>query len=296
MKKLKELRIRAHAKINLYLDVISKREDGYHNIETVFHSIDLHDDVMLRERAKTGITISCNHPDVPIDSTNIAYRAAEKVGCLVGGIGGLEIQINKRIPVAAGLAGGSANAAAVLYGTNEIFGLGLSDKKLLEVGAKLGADVPFCLQGGAALGTGIGDILSPLPPINNMPLLLINPGLTVSTADVFNNLQIPLTKPEIGSIIITKCVEKGDISGVANNLYNSLESQVYREYPKLTELKTQLTTQAGCFGALMSGSGATIFAIMRDMSSAKRSESHFKNIVKYSIITTTNSVGICIDN
>ncbi len=296
MKKLKELRIRAYAKINLYLDVLSKREDGYHNIETVFHSIDLHDEIILRERSKTGIIISCNHPDVPNDSTNITYRAAEEIAYVVSGIGGLEIQINKRIPVAGGLAGGSANAAAVLYGVNEIFSLELSDKELLEIGAKLGADVPFCLNGGAAVGTGIGDILTPVPPIENLPLLLINPGLTVSTADVFNNLHIPLTNQENGSIIITKCVEKGDVIGVANNLYNFLESQVFQKHPILSDLKSQLSTQTGCFGTLMSGSGGTLFAIMRDKSSAQKSESHFKNIVSYCTITTTNSGGVRIDN
>lgn len=296
MKKLKELRIRANAKINLYLDVLSKREDAYHNIETVFHSIGLHDDVILCEKTNKGITISCNHPDVPSDNTNIAYRAAEAIHDVVGGIGGLDIKINKRIPVAAGLAGGSANAAAVLYGVNEIFKLGISDKKLLEIGATLGADIPFCLQGGAALGIGIGDILKPLQPIKDVPLLLINPGITVSTSDVFKNLHIPLTKHENGSIIITKCVENGDIIGVANNLYNFLESQVFIKYPILLDLKNQLSTQTGCYGALMSGSGATIFAIIQDISSAQKSESHFKNIVNFSAITTTKSVGLCIDN
>ena len=256
----------------------------------------MHDDVILRERSNPGITISCNHPDVPNDSTNIAFRAAESITDDVGGIRGLEIQINKRIPVAAGLAGGSANAAAVLYGVNELFKLGLSDKKLLETGAKLGADVPFCLKGGAALGTGIGDILKPLPPLVERPLLLINPGITVSTADIFNNLHIPLTKRENGSIIIRKYVEKADIFGIANNLYNFLESQVFHIHPELADLKTQLTTQTGCCGALMSGSGATIFAIMPDTETAQRFRSHFKNIVSFCTITTTNPVGVCIDN
>ncbi len=292
MNKLKELRLRAYAKINLYLDVLSKREDGYHNIETVFHSIGLHDEVILRERSKTGITISCNHPDVPNDSTNIAFRAAEFIRDVVGGIGGLEIQINKRIPVAAGLAGGSADAAAVLYGVNELFQLGLSYQKLLEIGAKLGADVPFCLNGGAAFGTGIGDILTPLSPLVDLPLLLINPGITISTADIFNNLHIPLTKRENGSIIIRKYVEKADMFGVANYLYNVLEPQVFHIHPELANLKTQLSTQTGCCGALMSGSGATIFAIMRDIETAQRCRSHFKNIVSFCTITTTNPIGV----
>lgn len=296
MRKRKELRIRAYAKINLYLDVLSKRTDGYHNIETVFHSIDLHDDVILRERSETGITISCNHPDVPNDSTNIAFRAAESIHDAVGGIGGLEILINKRIPVAAGLAGGSANAAAVLYGTNEFFGLGLSDQKLIEIGAKLGADIPFCLNGGAAIGIGIGDILTPLPPLVEIPLLLINPGISVSTADIFNNLHIPLTKRGNGSIIIREYIENANISGVANNLFNFLETQVFHIHPELADLKYQLSTQTGCCGALMSGSGATIFLIIRDLETAQRLRSQFENTVRFCSIATTNPIGVLIDN
>lgn len=296
MKKLKELRIRAYGKINLYLDVLSKREDGYHNIETVFHSIDLHDEVILRERSANGITVSCNHPDIPIDNKNIAYRAAESISDAVDGIGGLEIQINKRIPVAAGLAGGSANAAAVLFGIDELYELGLTKETLMTIGAALGADVPFCIQGGAAIGTGIGDKLNPLPPLTDVTILLVNMGLAISTAEVFKNLHIPLTKQENSSIIIRQCIEKCDVIGVGKNLYNYLEFQVFHKHPELAVLKTKLTTQPGCYGALMSGSGATLFAIMSDMSTAHQCKSRFDNIVSFCTITTTNSVGVCIDN
>ncbi len=296
MKKLKELRIRAYGKINLYLDVLSKREDGYHNIETIFHSIDLHDEVILRERSANGITVSCNHPDIPIDNKNIAYRAAESISDAVDGIGGLEIQINKRIPVAAGLAGGSANAAAVLFGINELYELGLTKETLMAIGAELGADVPFCIQGGAAIGTGIGDKLNPLPPLTDVTIILVNMGLAISTAEVFKNLHIPLTKQENRSIIIRQCIEKCDVIGVGKNLYNYLEFQVFHKHPELAVLKTKLTTQTGCYGALMSGSGATLFAIMSDMSIAHQCKSRFDNIVSFCTITTTNSVGVCIDN
>ncbi len=294
MKKPKDLRIHAHAKINLYLNVVGRREDGYHNLETVFHSIGLYDEVILRERTKTGITIKCDHPHVPSDSRNLAYRAAQSLSDVVGGFGGYEILIHKRIPVAAGLAGGSANAAAVLYGLNELFALGLSEKMLMEIGAQLGADVPFCLHGGAAFGTGIGDILTPLPALSDVPLVLINPGIAISTADIFKNLDITLTKPKKESIIIKTCVKKGDVVGVGKNLYNLLEVPVFSKFPELATLKTQLSTQTGCYGALMSGSGATMFALMENTATAQRCESLFKNNVSFCTTTVTNPVGVRI--
>lgn len=294
MKQPKALQVRAHAKINLYLNVVGKREDGYHNLETVFHSIGLYDEVLLRGRTKKGITIRCKHPDVPSDDHNLAYRAALSLSDVVGGFGGLEIQIHKHIPVAAGLAGGSANAAAVLYGVNELYALGLSEKMLMQIGAQLGADVPFCLHGGAAFGTGIGDILTPLPALSDVPLILINPGTAISTADVFKNLDLTLTKRRKESIIIKTCIEKSDVIGVGKDLYNFLEVSVFSKYPELSVLKTQLSTQTGCYGALMSGSGATIFALMEDIPAAQQCESFFKDSVSFCTTTVTNPVGVLI--
>ena len=140
---MQQIRVRAHAKINLYLDVVGKRADGYHNLETIFHSIGLYDDVIIRRQETEGITVRCEHPRVPCDSRNLAYRAAQLLSNAAGGIGGIEIDIHKRIPVAAGLAGGSANAAAVLHGVNELFRLGFTKETLMQFGAQLGADVPF---------------------------------------------------------------------------------------------------------------------------------------------------------
>ena len=228
---MQDIRVRAHAKINLYLDVVGKREDGYHNLETVFHSINLHDDVVIRKQGTKGITVRCEHPGVPSDSRNLAYRAAECLSDEVGSTGGIAIDIYKRIPVAAGLAGGSANAAAVLHGVNQLFELGFTQDVLLRLGGQLGADVPFCLHGGAALGLGIGDQLTSLPALSNVPLLLLNPGIEVSTAAVFKKLNFSLTTPEKASIIIKTHVEKGDVVGIGKNLYNRLEG--YRSFPSI---------------------------------------------------------------
>ena len=210
---VQDIRVRPHAKINLYLNVVGKREDGYHNLETIFHSVELHDDVIIRKQATKGITVSCEHPGVPPDSRNLAYRAAHLLSDSVGGMEGIAIDIHKRIPVAAGLAGGSANAAAVLYGINELLELGLAQETLMQFGAQLGADVPFCLHGGAALGLGIGDQLTRLPALSDVPLLLLNPGIEISTAAVFKKLNFSLTTREKKGIIIMTCLEKGDITG-----------------------------------------------------------------------------------
>ena len=289
-----DIRVRAHAKINLYLNVVGKREDGYHNLETVFHSIGLHDDVIIRKQETKEITVHCEHPGVPSDASNLAYRAAERLSDAVGGIGGVSIEIKKRIPVAAGLAGGSANAAAVLHGVNELFCLGFTQEVLMRFGAELGADVPFCLHGGAAFGTGIGDQLTRLPALSDLPLLLLNPGIEISTAAVFNKLNFSLTKRENAGIIIRTHVEKGDVLGVSESLYNFLEVPVFAQYPEIAALKTELSTQAGCSGALMSGSGAALFAVMHNSESARRSESHFKDRVSFCTTTVTSPVGVYI--
>ena len=291
---MQKIRVRAHAKINLYLDVVGKREDGYHNLETIFHSIGLHDDVIICKQETKDITVHCEHPKVPCDSRNLAYQAAQLLSDTVGGIGGLAIDIHKRIPVAAGLAGGSANAAAVLHGVNELFDLGFTQETLMRFGARLGADVPFCLYGGAALGLGIGDQLTRLPALGDVPLLLLNLGIEISTAAAFKKLNFSLTTREKEGIIIETYIKKGDVVGIGKNLYNLLEVPVFSEYPEIAALKTELSMQAGCYGALMSGSGATLFAVMQDSDAADTSESHFKNRVSFCTTAVTSPVGVFV--
>ena len=291
---MQDIRVRAHAKINLYLDVIGRREDGYHDLETIFHSIDLHDDVIIRKQGAKDITVRCEHPGVPSDFRNLAFRAAQCLSDEVGGVGGIAIDIYKRIPVAAGLAGGSADAAAVLHGVNQLFGLGFTQDVLMRLGGQLGADIPFCLHGGAALGLGIGDQLTSLPALSDTSLLLLNPGIEVSTASVFRKLNFSLTKPEKAGIIIKTHIEKGDVVGIGENLYNRLEVPVFSEYPEVFALKNELSMRAGCYGALMSGSGATVFAVMQDTSAARRGELHFKNRVRFCTSTVTSPVGVSV--
>lgn len=179
--RLKELMISAYAKINLTLDVLGKRPDGYHDVEMIMQSIDLHDQVILREKEELGIEIICEHPLVPEDESNLAYKAAALLMKKVGITKGVQIEIIKNIPVAAGLAGGSTNGAGVLVGLNQLWDLGLSKKELMNLGASLGADVPFCILGGTAVASGIGTDLESISLLPEMELVLVKPSISIST-------------------------------------------------------------------------------------------------------------------
>jgi 4-diphosphocytidyl-2-C-methyl-D-erythritol kinase len=288
------LRVQAHAKINLYLDVIGKRPDEYHEIETVFHSIGLHDDIYLRKRADREITVHCEHPHVPCDPRNLAYRAAKLLVDNMSDLSGIDIKISKRIPVAAGLGGGSADAAAVLCGMNALFDLGLTQRDLMRLGVQLGADVPFCILGGAALGQGIGEILTPLPSLEDAWILLANPGLEISTPWVYQHINLSLTAPKKNVTILTRCLQSGEFSSVARHLYNGLEVPVLSKYPVVAEIKTKLNNCPGSCGVLMSGSGATVFAFMQSRAEAKLAAANFENDFAFCSATPMSSVGVCI--
>jgi 4-diphosphocytidyl-2-C-methyl-D-erythritol kinase len=302
-----QLRIKAHAKINLFLNVLYKRPDGYHEIETVFQSIGLSDDIILKKLAK-DIKIICEHPQVPLDESNLAYRAAKLLFEASELSAGAEITIKKRIPISAGLGGGSADAAGVLVGLNQLFELGYEREQLMQLGATLGADVPFCLLGGTALGQGIGEILTPLPPIDGIWLVLANPGFMVSTAWVYQNLPVCTSNFDYDSsknenLGLTKCpkhvniliqqIRTGNWRQIYPEMFNALEVVVVNRYPVIGRLKHQLT-EFGALGALMSGSGATVFAWMPDELHAKSAAGELSAETHFCLATTTSPVGVTI--
>ena len=289
-----DLRVQAHAKINLYLDVIGKRPDGYHEIETIFHSIGLHDDIYLRKRADRQITVHCEHPHVPCDPRNLAYRAAKLLLDDTPDLNGVNIKIVKRIPVAAGLGGGSADAAAVLCGMNALFDLGLTRAELMQLGVQLGADVPFCILGGAALGRGIGEILTPLPPLEKTWILLANPGFAISTAWVYQQINLSLTAPQKNVTMLTRYLQNGELFNVVRHLYNGLEVPVLAKYPAVAEIKTKLGNCPGSCGVLMSGSGATVVAFMRNQDQARLAAVNFENDFALCSATPMSNVGVYI--
>lgn len=267
--KLKELMISAYAKINLTLDVLRKRPDGYHDVEMIMQEIDLHDQMILREKDDKGIEIRCDHPLVPEDESNLAYRAAALLMEEVGIDRGIQIEIIKNIPVAAGLAGGSTNGAAVLMGLNKLWQLGFSKEELMNFGARLGADVPFCILGGTALASGIGTDLKSISPLPEMELILVKPEISVSTKEIYSNYSPELInkRPDLNRML--NAIDSRDCQGIKKNLVNVFEDITMHHYPKVAEVK-KVMEDVGLHPVLMSGSGPTLFAIVDDEDTASR--------------------------
>jgi 4-diphosphocytidyl-2-C-methyl-D-erythritol kinase len=261
--------IQAPAKINLYLDVTGKRADGYHELISLMCPIRVHDTVRLSfgsvKAAGTDINISCSHPDVPSGPANIAHKAAKAFFAQTGLSAPLAIEINKQIPVGAGLGGGSSNAAAVLTGLNTFFNKPLSRQNLLDVALGIGADVPFFLFGKPAIARGIGEKLTFFAGLPRLAIILIYPGIPVSTAEIYKKLNLALTKTKK---IHTKFIFKsGWDADLPKRLYNALEPVAMQLCPEIKTAR-QALINCGAAGALMSGSGSSVFGIFTDAGQA----------------------------
>ncbi len=267
-KLMNEIRLKAHAKINLGLDVLRRREDGYHEVKMVMQSLSLHDEIRIRKSRRPGIRISCDHAGVPTDGRNLVYKAAALLMEEFSITEGVDLMIRKRIPMAAGMAGGSSDGAATLVGINQLFQLGLSQKELMERGVTLGADIPFCIMRGTALSEGIGEILTKLPGMPSCYIVVAKPPIDVSTKFVYTNLKLnELTDhPDIDGMV--EALDRKDLEGITTRLANVLETVTLPAYPVITELKDIMKTE-GAQGSLMTGSGSTVFGIFTDEAKAK---------------------------
>ena len=261
--------LRAFGKINLGLDVVRRREDGYHEVRMIMQTVGIFDRLELKRTGTPGIALRTNLFYLPNNENNLVYRAADMLMKEFDIKGGLAIDLKKYIPVAAGMAGGSSDAACTLYGVNRMFDLGLSLEQLMERGVKLGADVPYCLLRGTALSEGIGEVLTPLPPMPQCHVLIAKPGISVSTKFVYENLRANelLHHPDIDGIVAA--IRNQDLNGVASRLENVLETVTVKEYPVIEEIKSYMKA-CGALNALMSGSGPTVFGLFGDIQSAKR--------------------------
>lgn len=259
------LTCRAYAKANLYLDVLERRPDGYHDIETVFQSVSLYDELRFEARPNGGIRVESSDPSVPTGPDNLVYRAIDSLRSKYGVHSGARVRLEKHIPTAAGLAGGSADAAAALLAARRLWNIDLPDADLAEIGAQLGADVPFCLNGGTAAGTERGDTLTPLSPLPETWFVLIHPEIHVSTAEVYGDPKLSRNDSNRMNGMTAKFrgVVDGFPSSLRENLYNSMEPVVFATHPDLGSIKQRLL-DAGCVAAAMSGSGPTIMGIARD--------------------------------
>ncbi|MCD7981173.1 MAG: 4-(cytidine 5'-diphospho)-2-C-methyl-D-erythritol kinase [Clostridiales bacterium] len=258
-----EISLKALAKINLGLDVTGLREDGYHEVRMVMQSIHLYDRVEMKKTKSPHIHVETNLYYLPVDENNLVYQAAKLMKDEFKIKEGVRITLRKFIPVAAGMAGGSSDAAAVLVGMNRMFNLGLKQNKLMELGQRLGADVPFCVMRGTALAEGIGEKLTALPPMPRCPILIAKPAVVVSTKQVYEQLKLnDSTKhPDIDSII--ENIRQKNLRGVAEHMENILETVTVRQYPVIREIKALMKSN-GALNAVMSGSGPTVFGLYQN--------------------------------
>ena len=282
---MKEIEIDAYAKVNLSLDVLYRREDGYHEINTIMQQINLKDTLVISD-LKEGIVIECSHPEVPLDSSNLVYKAWMGLKEKFSIHKGAHIVINKNIPVAAGLAGGSTDAAATLKGLNELWGLNLTEEELMDIGVTIGADVPFCIMGGTALAQGIGEKLTRLSSFSRKLVLVANPGIPVSSAHVYKNLRLERLSERPDTDRLIRSIEEDDLSFLAQNMVNVLEQVTLEEYSIIKDIKEQMK-RLGALGSLMSGSGSTVFGIFDNMETLERCKNEMENNVKVLISTKT---------
>ena len=279
------MKIKAYAKINIALDVVGKRDDGYHLLRMIMQTIDLYDSIEI-EKINSGIKLKCNKHYVPTDERNLAYKAAKLFKETYSINDGVEIELIKNIPVSAGLAGGSTDAAGVLKLMNKIFNVNANDDELKVLGLKLGADVPYCISGGTALCEGIGEQITQLKPFKDKILVLIKPPFGVSTKEVYRNFDLSkvIFHPRIKLLI--ESMENDDIYFVANNMKNLLENVTLRKHRVITSIKEDVKLN-GSIGTMMSGSGPTVFAFFDDMLTAQMCYDNMKKKYKDVFITRT---------
>ena len=266
-----KIQLKALAKINLGLDVLRRREDGYHEVKMIMQTIGLHDDLEIRKTKTPGIQVKTNLYYLPTNENNLVYKAAKLLMDEFQIQDGVSIQLKKRIPVAAGMAGGSSDGAAVLWGINQMYGLGLSMQALMERGVRLGADVPYCIMRGTALSEGIGEILTPLPPMPQCQILIAKPPISVSTKFVYENLHAndlkPEQHPDVDSMI--EAMRQKDLGLLCSRMGNVLETVTIPAYPVINEIKRTMMDN-GAIGSMMSGSGPTVFGIFDSPAAAKQ--------------------------
>ncbi|WP_026882077.1 4-(cytidine 5'-diphospho)-2-C-methyl-D-erythritol kinase [Clostridium akagii] len=277
--------LKAYAKINISLDIVGKREDEYHLLKMIMQSIDLYDVIQFNKASK-GINITCNKQYVPTDERNIAYRVAKLFMDTYNINEGIQIDIIKNIPVAAGLAGGSTDGAAVLRGMRKLFKIATSDKKLMELGVEIGSDIPYCIVGGTALCEGIGEKILSLKHFKNKILVLVKPNFGVSTKEVYKNFDLTKVYRHPHTEDLIRAMDKEDLKYVSNNMRNLLENVTLKKYPVLKEIKAEMI-KYGALGSMMSGSGPTVFAFFEDMLTAQNCFSHMKESYDEVYITRT---------
>ena len=262
-----EYTLKAYAKINLGLDVTGKLPNGYHEVKMIMQSVGIYDELTLT-KTDSGITIATDESELPTNEDNLIYRAAKLMFDTYSITGGVHIQLSKNIPIAAGMAGGSTDAAATMKGINRLYQLNIPTQELMRISVSIGADVPYCILGGTALAEGIGEILTPLAPAPSCHLLVAKPDINVSTKYVYDHLDASETLPQPDINGIVGAINMGSLQGIIERLGNVLETATVEAYPIISDLKKQML-ELGAAGSLMSGSGPTVFGIYTDEKSVQ---------------------------
>ncbi len=285
-----KIKLKALGKINLGLDVLGRRPNGYHDVRMVMQTVYLYDQILLEKTDKEGISLETNLFYLPVNENNLAHRAAKMLIDEFAIKEGVHISLEKHIPVAAGMAGGSSNAAAVLYGMNRLFQLGLTDQELMDRSVQLGADVPYCIMRGTVLAEGIGEKLTPLPAMPKCHVLLAKPPISVSTQKVYEKLDAQeVTKhPDIDGILLG--LQTGDLEKITSSMGNVLENVTITEYPQIERIK-DVMKEEGALNAMMSGSGPTVFGIYDDKMLARRAAARIREeqLAKQVHVTTMHN-------
>ena len=287
---MKQIRLKAMAKVNLGLDVVGKREDGYHEVRMIMQTVNLYDKIFISVSEKPGIRLKTNLNFLPVNENNLIYKAAKLLMDEFEIKEGVDIQLQKFIPVAAGMAGGSTDAATTLIGMNHLFDLGLSRRQLMERSVKLGADVPYCVTGGTALSEGIGEILTRLPDVPRGYVLVAKPGISVSTKFVYTNLKLDQLEkhPDIDAQI--EAIRRQDFVQMARLMGNVLETVTIPEYPVVQEIK-DFMMDCGAVNAMMSGSGPTVFGLYTNQIQAEKACERLRDAGLAKIVFLTTFVG-----
>lgn len=271
---MNEYTTKAYAKINLGLDVVGRLENGYHEVRMVMQTVGIYDELSF-EKVESGIIVTTDSGELPTDENNLIYKAAKLMIETYGISEGVHIHLQKNIPIAAGMAGGSTDAAATMKGINRLFDLGCGLKELMQLGVRIGADVPYCIMGGTALAEGIGEKLTALPPAPECFLLVAKPDINVSTKYVYEHLDAEgvTEHPDIDGMV--NAIEEGSLQGILNRMGNVLETVTVKAHPVIDTIKNRMV-ELGAAGSMMSGSGPTVFGIFLEEAKAKEAYEKLK--------------------
>ena len=289
---MNSITLKSRAKINLSIDVLGKRQDGYHLVEMIMQTIDLYDLIEINEKDNDQITIKSTSDEIPLDCNNLVYKAANLMKKTFNINKGVEIHIKKNIPVAAGMAGGSSNAAAVLVGLNKLWNLNLSNQQLEKIGLKLGADVPFCINGGAVLASGIGEELTPIKGLTkDVCILVCKPDLFVSTKEVYECIDSKDIDKRPNNKFLIECLKNEETRQLAENMFNVLEGVTMDKHPVIQQIKDIMTNNRA-LGAMMSGSGPTVFGLYENREDAVKCKAILEKQFKQTFVVACEEKGV----